>query len=202
MKQQIIRIVKMSGIFVGGIIIGAVLMNLLHMYVRSTYRETIRINLKTEQEFLSVRAARRGDNLRALSHRWNVVDAEARDGFRAFRKERNKDIDSSFLFPFHMLVLRAIQSPMKGKQEEVDKFIEGMDRGKLATALESLGEREEAAKQWDIARLLAKQKSVEDVRSRVLGSLEGEKTDLHLQAEKAILEEANETQQDNQPDRE
>ena len=202
MKQQIIRIVKMSGIFVGGIIIGAVLMNLLHMYVRSTYRETIRINLKTEQEFLSVRAARRGDNLRALSHRWNVVDAEARDGFRAFRKERNKDIDSSFLFPFHMLVLRAIQSPMKGKQEEVDKFIEGMDRGKLATALESLGEREEAAKQWDIARLLTRQKSIEDTRRRVLGWMESEKTDLHLQAEKAILEDANEAQQDNQPDRE
>ena len=202
MKQQIIRIVKMSGIFVGGIIIGAVLMNLLHMYVRSTYRETIRINLKTEQEFLSVRAARRGDNLRALSHRWNVVDAEARDGFRAFRKERNKDIDSSFLFPFHMLVLRAIQSPMKGKQEEVDKFIEGMDRGKLATALESLGERQEAAKQWDIARLLTRQKSIEDTRRRVLGWMESEKTDLHLQAEKAILEDANEAQQDNQPDRE
>ena len=91
---------------------------------------------------------------------------------------------------------------MKGKQEEVDKFIEGMDRGKLATALESLGEREEAAKQWDIARLLTRQKSIEDTRRRVLGWMESEKTDLHLQAEKAILEDANEAQQDNQPDRE
>ena len=202
MKHQVIRILKISGMFVGGIIIGAVLMNLLHMHVRSTYRETIRIDLKTEQEFLAGRATRQGHNLRALSHRWNVVDAEANDGFRAFRKERNRDIDSSFFFPFHMFILKAMKSPMRGKQKEVDRFIEGMDRGKLATALESLGEKEEAVKQWDIARLLAKQKSVEDVRSRVLGSLEGEKTDLHLQAEKAILEEANETQQDNQPDRE
>src|SRR4030042_4569479 len=137
MKQQVITTVKISGIFVGGIIIGAVLINLLHMYVRSTYRETIRIDLKTEQEFLSGRAARQGDNLRALSHRWNVVDAEGRDGFRAFRKERNKDIDSSFFFPFHMFVLKAMKSPMGGKQKEIDKFIEGMDRGKLATALES-----------------------------------------------------------------
>jgi hypothetical protein len=202
MKQQVITIVKISSIFVGGIIIGAVLMNLLHMYVRSTYRETIRIDLKTEQEFLAGRAARQGDNLRALSHRWNVVDAEARDGFRAFRKERNKDIDSSFFFPFYVFVLKAIKPQMRGKQKEVDMFIEGMDRGKLAVALESIGEKEEAAKQWDIARLLTRQKSIEDIRRRVLGWLEGEKTDLHLQAEKAILEDTHEAQQGNQPDRE
>ncbi len=95
-----------------------------------------------------------------------------------------------------------MKSPMRGKQEEVDRFIEGVDRGKLATALESLGEKEEAAKQWDIARLLTRQNSIEDIRRRVLGWLEVENTDLHLQAEKAILEETNEVQQDNQPDRE
>jgi hypothetical protein len=200
MKRQVFKILKISGMFVGGIIIGAILMNLLHMHVRSTYRETIRVDLKTEQEFLAGRAARQGNNLRALSHRWNVVDAEARDGFRAFRKERNKDIDSSFFFPFHMLVLRAIQSPMRGKQEEVDKFIEGMDRGKLATALESLGERQEASKQWDIARLLTRQKSIEDTRRRVLGWMGSEKTDQHLHAERAILEDTHEAQQGNQPD--
>ncbi len=202
MKQQVIRIVKISGTFVGGIIIGAALMNLLHMYVRSTYRETIRIDLRTEQEYLSARAARRGDNLRALTHRWNVVDAGARDGFRAFRKEQNKEIDSSFFFPVHMLILKAMKSPMRGKQKEVDRFIEGMDRGKLATVLESLGEKEEAAKQWDIVRLLTRQNSIEDIRRRVLGWLEVENTHLHLEAEKAILEETNEVQQDNQPDRE
>jgi hypothetical protein len=112
MKQRMTKILKISGIFVGGIIIGGVFMNLLHMYVRSVYRETIRIDLKTEQEFLASRAARDGDKLRAASHRWNVVDSEADGGFRAFRRERHKDDDSSFLFPFYMLALKAMVSPM------------------------------------------------------------------------------------------
>jgi len=80
--------------------------------------------------------------------------------------------------------------------------MEGIDRGKLAVALESIGEKEEAAKQWEIARILTSQKSVEDIRRLVLRSLEYEKTDLHLQAEKAVLEDTNEAQQHNQPDRE
>ncbi len=202
MKQQMIKLVKISGIFVGGLIIGAVLMNFLHMHVRSTYRETIRIDLRTEQEFLAARAARQGHNMRALSHRWNVVDAEAKDGFRMFREERNRDMDSSFFFPFHMLVFKAIRSPMRGKQEEVDRFIEGMDRGKLAVVLESLSEKEEAARQWEIARVLTKQKSIEDIRRYVRRWLEVEKTDLYLQAERAILEEGREAQQNNKPDQE
>src|SRR5271169_2958192 len=105
MKQRIIKALKIGGIFTSGIITGAVLMNLLHMHLRPAYRETIRIDLKTEQKFLAGRVIRQGDNLRALSHRWNVVDAEASDGFRAFRTERNKEIDTSFFFPLYMLVL-------------------------------------------------------------------------------------------------
>jgi hypothetical protein len=193
------KILKMSGIFVGGIIIGGVLMNLLHMHIRPVYRDTIRIDLKTEQEFLASRAARYGDKLRAASHRWNVVDLEADDGFHAFREERNKDDDSSLLFPFNMLVLKGIASQMGEGKKKIEKVIEGVDRGKLAVALESIGEKEKADKQWEIARVLTIQKSLEDIRRLVLRNLEHEKTDLYLQAEKAILEdnEAN----DNQPNR-
>ena len=176
-------------------------MNLLHMYVRSVYRETTRIDLKTEQEFLASRAVRHGDKLRAASHRWNVVDSEADDGFRAFRRERHKDDDSSFLFPFYRVVLKAMTSPMEESKIKPNRIIEGIDRGKLAIALESIGEKEQAAKQWEIARLLTRQKSIEDIRRLVISSLEQEKTDLHLQAEKAVLEDTNEVQ-NNQPDRE
>jgi hypothetical protein len=148
MKQRIIKILKVSGIFVGGIIIGGMLMNLLHIYIRPAYRENIRIDLKTEQEFLTGRAARQGDNVRALSHRWNVVDAEAKEGFRAFRKERNKDIDSSFFFPFYMVVLTAMIHPKEGMDEKAAGFSEGIARGRLALALESIGDPEEANREW------------------------------------------------------
>ena len=87
------------------------------------------------------------------------------------------------------------------KRDKAERFGEGMDRGKLAVALEKVGEKEEATKQWEMARLLAGKKSVEEIRRWVLGVMEIEKTDAHLQAEKAILGETNEPQQDNQPDR-
>ena len=98
-----IKALKISGIFMAGIIVGAILMNFLDMYLRPAYRETIRIDLKTEQEYLASRAMRQGDKVRTLAHRWNVVDAETKDGFRVFRKERNKDMDSSFSYPLTIL---------------------------------------------------------------------------------------------------
>lgn len=187
MKQRMIKIVKISGIFLAGIIIGGTLMNLLHMYVRPVYRETVRIDLKTEQEFLASRAARQHDNFRAASHRWNVVDAEAKDGFRAFQKERNKDIDSSFFFPFYMVALAAMVHPKEGVDEKAIRISEGIARGHLALALESIGNREEADKQWEIARTLTNNKSIEGIRNFILKLREQEKTDTYLQTEKEIL---------------
>lgn len=203
MKQRMTEVLKISGIFVGGIIIGGVLMNLLHMYVRPVYRDTIRIDLKTEQEFLAGRAARQGNNLRALSHRWNVVDTEAREGFRAFRKERNKDIDSSFFFPFYMVALTAMVHPKEGMDEKAARISEGIARGHLALALESIGNREEANKQWEIARTLTNNKSIEDIRNFILKLREQEKTDTYLQTEKEILGyDTDKAQQKNRGDRE
>lgn len=196
MKHRIIKVLKIGGIFIGGIIVGAILMNCLDMYVRPAYRETIRINLKTEQEFLASRAIRQGDKMRALVHRWNVVDADSKDGFRVFRKEQNKDIDSSFFFPFHMLVLNALIHPKEGMQEKGPRIIEGVSRGRLALALESIGARQEANKQWEMAQMLTNKKSIEDIRKLILSLREQEDTDIHHQAEEAVLgDDRNKTQQ-------
>jgi len=203
MKQKIIKALKISSIFMLGLIVGAVLMNLLHIYVRSTYRDTIRIDLKQEQEFLAGRAARNGDKLRALSHQWNVVDAEAKDGFRAFRQDRNKETDSSFLFPFYMVVLKAMVQPKEGMQEKGARISEGIERGKLALALEAVGANEESNNQWEIARTLTKYKSNEEIRRLILKLKEQENTETYLQAEKTILgEDNNKAQQKNRGDRE
>ena len=181
-----------------GIITGAIIMNLLDMYLRPMYRETIRIDLKTEQEFLASRTARQGDKVRAVSHRWNVVDAEAEDGFRAFRKIENKNIDSSFLFPFQMYILKEISSDIESQQKG-RRIAEGIDRGQLALALEKIGASQEANRQWEIARVMTKKNSIEDIRRFILKLQEQENTDVHLQAEKSVLDQ-NRIQQDNPPD--
>jgi hypothetical protein len=164
--------------------------------VRPTYRETIRIDLNTEQKFMAGRAAREGNKLRALSHQWNVVDSAAKDGFGAFQVERNKEIDSSFFFPFVMIVLDEMVKPIGGMQEKGARISEGFERGKLAFYLESVGENQEAAKQWELARTLTNKKSVEDIRKSILRQLEQEKSHTYLDAEEAILgDEPNKAQQ-------
>jgi hypothetical protein len=190
MKQRIIKALKIGGIFICGIIVGAILLNLLDMYLRPTYREIIRIDLKVEQEFLASRAMREGDKVRALAHRWNVVDAEAKDGFRAFRKEQNKKIDSLFSYPFYMLIMNAMMHDKEGNLEKGARVGEGIDRGRLASALESIGANAEADKQWERARILiCEKKSIEDTKKLIHKLQEDDNTELHLQAEKAVLGE-------------
>ena len=189
MKHRIIKVLKIGGIFIGGIIVGAILMNCLDMYVRPAYRETIRINLKTEQEFLASRAIRQGDKMRALVHRWNVVDADSKDGFRVFRKEQNKDIDSSFFFPFEMLLLNAMIHDSETRYKKGVQIDEGINRGRLALSLEAIGSREEADRQWEIARTLINRKTIEDTKKLILKLQEGDNTEIHRQAEKAVLGE-------------
>lgn len=187
MKQKMSNIFKISGIFAIGLIFGAILMNLLNMYVRPTFRETIRIDFKTEQELLASRAAREGNEERALVHRWNVVDAETNDGFRAFSKERNKDIDSSFFFPFHMLTLKAMMNPNDESQAKGAAIAEGLDRGRLALSLEFIGAQKDADKQWEIARDLIGKGSIDEVKGLLLKVKELDNTETYLQAEEAVL---------------
>lgn len=198
----LIKALKIGGLFLSGLLVGAALMNLLHMYVRPIYRETVRIDLNTEQKFMASRAARQGDNLRALSHQWNVVDTEAKDGFRAFQKERNEEIDSSFFFPFAMVILDEMVKPIGGMQGKGARISEGIERGKLALYLEAIGDNQEATKQWELARTLTNKKSVEDIRTSLLKLQEQEKTDTYLQAEKAVLDDnKSKAQQKNRGDR-
>jgi hypothetical protein len=187
MRQKLIKSLKIGCIFIAGIFVGVTLMSLLDMYVRPMYRELIRIDLETEQEYLASRAARQGDKLRALSHRWNVVDTASESGFRAFRREQNKDIDASFFFPFQALILKTIVAPTEESQRRPKLWLEGMARGKLALALEAIDAKGEADKQWELALKLLKRQSVADVRQLILRFQAQENSDLYRQAEKAVL---------------
>jgi hypothetical protein len=187
MKQRMTKALKIGGIFISGLLIGAILMNFLYMYVLSVYRDTIRINFKTEQEFLSSREFRQGEIVRALVHRWNVVNSEADDGFRAFNRKRNKDIDESFLFPFQMLALKSIMQTKDGVQEKGARIAEGIDRGRLALSLESIGAQKEADKQWEISRMMTDKESIEEIRRLIIKLQSIDNTEVYRQAEKAVL---------------
>lgn len=189
------KIIKIGGIFLAGIIIGATLMNLLHMFVRPVFRRTMQTELKVEQEFLASRAVRNDDNLQAVLHRWNVVDASSPEGFRVFRKDKcNHDIISSFFFPFYLFPLNMMTASQEKKIERGGKIVEGIDRGKLAAALESIGQKKEADRQWETATSLTGRKSIEETKKLVFSLLEQENSDLYLEAEKAILRDTNKAQ--------
>jgi hypothetical protein len=181
------KALKIGGIFISGLIIGAILMNFLYMYVLPVYRDTIRINFQSEQEFLSSRAFRQGKIVRALVHRWNVVDSEADDGIRAFNKKRNKDIDESFLFPLQMLELKSFTQSKDGAQEKGARIAEGIDRGRLALLLESIGSQDEADKQWEISRMMTNKASIGEIKKLIIKLQSIDNTEIYKQAEKAIL---------------
>lgn len=64
-----------------------------------------------------------------------------------------------------------------------------MDRGKLAAAFETLGETEEAEKQWRLAQQLMRQPTMAATKKSIYSLLEQENSDLHKQAEDSILGE-------------
>jgi hypothetical protein len=200
MKKKIIKALKISGIFMMGLIAGAVLMNLLHMYVRPVFLRIIQTEYEVQQELLATRAARNNDNLQAVVHRWNLVESES-SSLHAFKKDKYKNETlSSFLFPFYLVPLNLMTASQEQSLEKGAKIIESINRGKLAIALESSGQTAEAKRQWEIAKLLCPGKSIEELRAQALRLMKLENSDLQIEAEKAILDQTK-VQQQNRGDR-
>jgi hypothetical protein len=183
------KILKISGIFLSGVIVGAILMNLLDMYVRPVYRHMIRAQIKTDQQFLASRATREGNKLEAAMHRWFVLEMDLE---KSRHKKSDKEADSSFLFPFYWDPLRKMEdSKAKKRITNYGSIVEGMDRAYLAAALEDIEQNHEASKQWAKAQTLLQERSVEDTRKLIFNLLEKEKTATYIQGEKMILGDTN-----------
>ena len=187
MKERLKTILKYIGVFLLGLVVGAFLLESLEAYVRPSYRDlVIRTHLKVEQEILASRAVRENKRLDAAFHRWVVVNAESDDGFRVFR-EHNKELDNrTYLHPFHMLMLKWMWSGDNLKRG--GKIVEGFDRGKLAVALDALGQKEEAAIQWQEAQRLIQLKTGKATKDAVFSMLKMETTSsYYLKAEDKVL---------------
>jgi len=62
-----------------------------------------------------------------------------------------------------------------------------LDRGKLAVALESVGEKQEAEKQWRLAQTLLKRKILDETRRLVAGLIVQDTSESHRQGERTVL---------------
>jgi hypothetical protein len=195
MNTKLIRVLKISGIFVLGVIVGAILMNLLHMYVRPVFLRIIQTEYEVEQELLAARATRNNDNLRAVLHRWNLVESES-SSLQVFRKNKcQNDTAASFLFPFYLIPLNMMTMTQEQSLEKGGKIVESLNRGKLAIALESIGQTSEAKKQWEAAKSITPGKSIEQLREQTLRLMTLENSDLQIEVEKAILDRTKAQQQ-------
>jgi len=174
------RVLGITLVFGMGVIAGAVAMNLFEMHVRPTYREVMRAEFVGEQELSASRDARAGDQLRAVLHFWNVVDAPA---FQIFRTDRAED--ANFWLPWQLLVL----GWMRGgpDQARARQMSEALQRARLALALESIQQHESATEQWDMAARIGKRSKDATRRSAETLARE-ENSDLHRQAEAGILD--------------
>jgi len=189
MKVRLKPFLKYIVVFFLGLLMGAFLLETLEIYLRPSYRNLIiRTHLKSEQEFLASRTARENRPLESAFHRWTVVNAESEDGFRVFRHNNAELDDSPYLYPFSMLVLKSMASEIN---IEGKKIAEGIDRGKLAVALETLGRQNEAEEQWRQAQLLIRHTTLKATKDLVYKLLEQEKSDIHLKAESKVLETKN-----------
>jgi hypothetical protein len=186
MNDRVKSAFKYSGVFILGLVVGAFLLESLEMYLRPIYRDTIiRSHLKAEQEFLASRAARANRPAEAAFHRWAVVNAESDKGF-GFLRLRGDDLDGKpYTYPFALPVLKWMSSDEKIKKGA--KVVEGLDRGKLAAALEGIGRKEEADEQWQLAQGLMQRPTIEATKETVQRLLKSESESMHKQAEDAVL---------------
>jgi len=187
MSIKLKLILKYCAVFIIGLLVGAFLIEALEIHLRPAYRNLIiRTHFKVEQEFLASRALRERRSLDVAFHRWAVVNAETNAGFRIFQ-EHDARLDSqqySYLFALFGLKWMSLDENFKkGK-----KIVEGYDRGKLAVALEDLGQRSEARKQWKLAQSLLSYKSLQETKKSVYSMLELEKSELYKKAERTVLD--------------
>jgi len=186
MKEKLKSVLKYTAVFILGLLVGAFLIETLEIHLRPAYRNIIiRTDFKTDQEFLASRAARENRPVEAAFHRWAVVNAESGDGFRVFQKSHDELNGQRYSYLLSVYILNWMSSG--DNIEKGEKISEGFDRGKLAVALEKIGQHEEAADQWQRAQGLTRRNNIAETKRAVYSMLGQENSDIYLKAESKIL---------------
>ncbi len=187
-------------IFIIGFICGAIFLNLLCMNAIIAHKNIMRYNFSVEQEMLARRAQREGNDMRALVHCWNTVDAICEDGFRIFRsKSAQKGADGllfrgdGFFFPYQAIAMRFMENIILPLDKK--RMNEGMQRAQLALAMEKVALEEAAQTQWQEAAVLSSNHAVkirteDEMRELALTFRESANSAKGIESEQAILGEA------------
>lgn len=132
-----------------------------------------------------MRATRENKLLEATFHRWAVVNAESDDGFHVFQAHSLELDDAPYSYLYVMYILKWMSTGENIKRGE--KIAEGFDRGKLAAALEAVGQKKEADIQWQRAQVLIHRRTLKETKEAIYSMLAAEKSDIYRKAEDKIL---------------
>jgi len=180
MKRKIYLALCIFGAFIAG----AAAMNLFYLHIRPAHRDVMRVMFHMDQEFRASGATRDQNLYQGLVHRWNVVDSHPQGEINIFNDGAYKGEDSDFWFPFRIYILGKIG---KGTSPRGQLITKGMDYGKLAFSLESIGASKEAEKFWIIAHKIINRKTMKETKEFVIKINGLEDTDNYKEVEEIML---------------
>lgn len=145
-RPGMLRTLKFLGVFVLGIILGAVAMGFLASRATMTFSRNLEALYSIEQQRVAIFAARQGQWLTAAMAYRNIAEAESGDEKPFGVEQRNPGL----LFPFAALVLEdmAVTADPEGKGR---RMAASFSQAKYALALERSGHAEEATVEWEKA---------------------------------------------------
>jgi len=160
------RVLLVILLLIVGFVSGALAMGYLAQRATFVFLEFCKHRYTMEQEILAVRARQRGDLREAARCFKNVAVAADSTGLRCFVDEPKKYW--SLDFPIWAIVLREMTSASKTYSKKGIEFDAGLKHGRFAEALEEMGEKEEADKEYQTAaRLMGRPDSIEWVKRNV-----------------------------------
>lgn len=150
------RIAWILAVFLAGYAAGAFTMDWLAMVARPTERWALSRTMQMEQEARARRAAREGDLVRSLAHRWNVVALESNNGLEILGDW--EDIHRERFQPVVLLLGRRWLERQHSEESRAKaaRMFEALARSRLSSTLAELGLTEEAAAEADLAADLAR----------------------------------------------
>lgn len=178
-----------ASLFLGGLTVGAFAMDWLAMKMRPTEYWALTLTMQMEQEAQARRAARNGQLVKSLVHRWNAVALEADDG-----AELVGGWSEAYDERFQPIMLAVLEWDLERKHSADERrrasaVNEALLRSRLASTLEGLGFTQLATEESDRAAALHRSCECEPWQPQMLSELiEEESREPYLAAERYLLD--------------
>lgn len=161
------KIASSALIFFFGFFSGLFVLNYIYVEVHSSYLNNLRMQFRANQIISAITATKNKDAVNMLVHRQNVVDTYKNNNFDLFSSESS---EYGFWSPFQLLILKNLSGSSDYASGE--QIAEGLERGKLAYSLDTLGMNKKAEEEWALASELAgyvnKQDKFKELISRII----------------------------------